>query len=180
MKPSAAVDLLIDELGLLVIDGRCGQRYVVGAVGKLRDLGKETLDGLANARANHLPGSALLAVVPIRPGCLLPWLFVCDLAANDFAVERERLEYDVEAFLVLVRERQAAIEPIIVLAFALDHGIRAVRRLLRLISVRHGEPLSRCLRCPAWAGAKTRGLAPAGEEPQISEMAESVDRVLAR
>jgi hypothetical protein len=52
---AAAVDLLIEKLGLLVIDSRCRQRDVVRAVRKLRDLGEEVFDGLAGGRAGHLP-----------------------------------------------------------------------------------------------------------------------------
>jgi hypothetical protein len=39
-----------------------------------------------------------------------------DLAAHDLAVERQGLQYDVEALAVLVREGKADIEPVVVLA----------------------------------------------------------------
>ena len=61
-----------------------------------------------------------------------------DLAADDLAVERERLQHDVEATVVLVREDEADVEPVVVLALAPDHGIGAVRRLARFF-VRHGN-----------------------------------------
>jgi hypothetical protein len=53
-----------------------------------------------------------------------------------FAVERERLQHDVEAAVVLVREHEADVEPVVVLAFSPNHGIGAVRRLARFF-VRH-------------------------------------------
>jgi hypothetical protein len=40
-------DLLIKKLRLLVVYGRCRQRDVVVAVGKLHDLGEEAFDGFA-------------------------------------------------------------------------------------------------------------------------------------
>src|SRR5207237_4055095 len=67
-----------------------------------------------------------------RFGCII----LGDLTADDLAVERQRLEDDVEAAAVLVREHQAEIEPVVVLAVALDDRIGTVRRCVRL-SVRH-------------------------------------------
>ena len=52
------------------------------------------------------------------------------------AVEQERLQHDVEAAVVLVREHEADVEPVVVLAFSPNHGIGAVRRLARFF-VRH-------------------------------------------
>src|ERR1700674_1762121 len=88
-----------------------------------------------------LPASALLlrAVVAVVTRRLLLRLVISDLAADDFSVKRQGLEHDVEALAILVLEGKPEVEPIVVLAFALDYGIRAVRRLLRLISVRHGN-----------------------------------------
>ena len=100
---------------------------------------------------------------------LARWLFirlvVRDLAADDFAVEREGLQDDVEAVAVLVREREAKVEPIVVLALALDHRVGAMRRCCGCLSAM-GTPVE-LLRCPAWAGAKDGGLAPAREERQL-------------
>ena len=62
------------------------------------------------------------------------WLLgfvLSDLAAHDFTVEWERLKDDVEALAVLVLEHQPKIEPEVVLAFAPDYGVGAVRRLSR-------------------------------------------------
>jgi hypothetical protein len=41
---------------------------------------------------------------------------VRDFAANDLAVERQGLQHDVEAGVVLVREHQAEVEPEVILA----------------------------------------------------------------
>src|SRR5580704_4475537 len=60
-----------------------------------------------------------------------------DSAAHDLAVEREGLQHDIEAAAVLVREYKPEIEPKVILAFASDHRIGAVRRLLRFTFVRH-------------------------------------------
>jgi Protein of unknown function (DUF1427) len=38
-------------------------RPIVGAVGKLRDLGEEVLDGLADGRAGHLPSPSVVALI---------------------------------------------------------------------------------------------------------------------
>jgi hypothetical protein len=61
---AAAVDLLIEKSRLLIIDGRCRQRHVVGSVGKLRDLGEEVFDGLADGRADHLPSPSAVVGLP--------------------------------------------------------------------------------------------------------------------
>ena len=55
------------------------------------------------------------------------FLTFLDLAAHDFAVERERLKHDVEAAFVLVREHEADVEPVVVLALALDEAPLAAR-----------------------------------------------------
>jgi hypothetical protein len=62
--PAAAVYFLIEKLRLLVIDGRCRQRDVVRAVGKLRDLGEEVFDGLSDGRAGHLPSPSAVVALP--------------------------------------------------------------------------------------------------------------------
>src|SRR5207237_7916465 len=51
-----------------------------------------------------------------------------DFAADDLAVERQRLQHDVKAVAVLVREGEADVEPIVVLAFAPDNRVDAMRR----------------------------------------------------
>ena len=79
---------------------------------------------------------------------VLRFIVGCDFAADDLAVERKRLQHDVEAALVLVWKHEADVEPLVVLALAFDHGIGAVRRLARFF-VRHGNTPSRYLRCPA-------------------------------
>ena len=53
-----------------------------------------------------------------RRRCGLRRLIFADRAANDFAVERERLKDQVEAAVVLVREHKPDVEPEIILSFA--------------------------------------------------------------
>jgi hypothetical protein len=48
----------------------------------------------------------------------------------DFAVERQGLQHHVEAVSILMHEGGADVEPKIVLAFAFDHRVRLVARLL--------------------------------------------------
>jgi hypothetical protein len=58
---------------------------------------------------------------------------------------------------------------LVVLALAFDDGVNFVRRLFRLFFLRHGELLLSWLQCPACAGAKGEGLAPASAERQLGE-----------
>jgi hypothetical protein len=84
------------------------------------------------------------------------FFFSADLAAHYLTVERERLKHDVKAASILVREYQSQIEPEVILAFASNHGIGAVRRLFRLLSFRHGTLLyagCKILRGQGQAGA---------------------------
>jgi hypothetical protein len=55
-------------------------------------------------------------------------LFTLDVSTNDLAVEGKGLKDQVEPAVILVREQQANVEPIIVLDFAANHGIGAMRR----------------------------------------------------
>jgi hypothetical protein len=76
------------------------------------------------------------AIVGLPHGLSCPLVFgilvvAGDFADDDFGIERNGLEHDVEALAVLVRECKAEVEPVVVLALALDHRIGAVRRLLR-------------------------------------------------
>ncbi len=59
-----------------------------------------------------------------------------DLAADDFTVERQGLEHDVEALAVFVREGESDIEPIVVLAFAPNDRVGAMR-WCSWLSLRH-------------------------------------------
>src|SRR5207253_10123731 len=72
-----------------------------------------------------------------------------DFAADDLAVERQRLQHDIEPVAVLVREGEADVEPVVVLAFAPDNRVDAMRRFgclsLSAIGTLHVERL----RCPA-------------------------------
>ncbi len=72
-----------------------------------------------------------------------------NLSTYNFSVERENLKYDVEASTVFVREYKTNIQPVIILAFAPNNRVGTVRRLARLLLVRHWELLSSGLRCPA-------------------------------
>src|SRR5712691_796920 len=98
-------------------------------------------------------GAALLLVVSASLaellGGLLGMLVVRDLAANDLAVERERLEHDVQTLAVLVGKHEPKVEPKVVLAFSLDDCVGAMRRPSRLVFLRHGTLLWSGLRCPA-------------------------------
>jgi hypothetical protein len=69
------------------------------------------------------------------------FLAISDRATDEFSVERKRLQHDVEAVAVLVREYEADVEPEVVLALAPDHRIGAVRRLSGLFLIRHGTLL---------------------------------------
>ena len=94
--------------------------------------GEEVFDGLADGRAGHLPSpSAVVGLPHGLPRSLVFRVLVVasDFADDDFGIERNGLEDDVEALPVLVRERQAEVEPVVVLAFAFDHGRRTMRRL---------------------------------------------------
>src|SRR5258707_853924 len=92
-------------------------------------------------------------LTPAWLGRRLGGVILADLAADDFAVEREGLQDDVEAAAVLMREHETEVEPVVVLAVAFDDRVCAMRRCVRL-SLRHwSTPLS-WLRCPAWAGVE--------------------------
>ena len=49
---------------------------------------------------------------------------------NDLAVDGQGLQHDIEAVAVLVGERGANIQPVVILAFAFDDRVRLVARLL--------------------------------------------------
>jgi hypothetical protein len=103
---------------------------------------------------------------------------VGDLAAYDFTIERERLKDDVEALAVLVLEHEPEIEPKVVLAFAPDYGVGAVRRLSRFIFLRHGTLL--VSGCDVLRGQVpgTHSPAPARADRSL-EMAETTDTLRA-
>jgi hypothetical protein len=104
--PTAAVDFLIEKLRLLIVDGGCRQRDVVGAVGKLRDFGEEVFDGLSDGRGGHLPSPSAVAGLPhgLSRSLVLGVLVVAgDFADDDFGIERDRLENNAEALVVLER-----------------------------------------------------------------------------
>jgi hypothetical protein len=48
-------------------------------------------------------------------------LLVLNLPANNLAIERKSLKDQVEPAAILVREGQTDVQPIVVLAFALDY-----------------------------------------------------------
>jgi hypothetical protein len=122
---------LTKELGLLVINRRGREPDVEGAVGKLREFDGVELDGFPGTlRVSHKLASLTVGATwatftspALRGllGTLASLVIFRHLAANDFAVERERLEHDVEALAVLVGEGKTDVEPKIVLAFASDH-----------------------------------------------------------
>jgi len=101
-----------------------------------------------------------------------------DLAADEFAVERERLKHDVVAFAVLVREHESDIEPEVILAFTPNDRIDAVRRLFRLLSLRHGKLLLSGCDVLREQAPRTHGLAPASADRSSGNGGESIDRVL--
>ena len=80
-----------------------------------------------------MPATRLLALTPV---------VFRDLAAHDFAIERESLQDDVESAAVLVRKHKTEIEPIIVLALAVDDRVGAMRGCAGLSAVRHDGPHS--------------------------------------
>lgn len=102
--------------------------------------------------------TAIAWALPLR----LLWrrvvIVVADFAADNLSVEREGLQHDIEALTVLVREHQSDVEPEIILTLAANDRIGAVRRVFRLLFVRHVPMLSELWRCPAWAGG-AEGLA---------------------
>jgi hypothetical protein len=63
------------------------------------------------------------------------------------------LQDDVEALAVLALEHEPKIQPEVVLAFAPDYGVGAVRWLSRFLFSPPWKTPSERLRCPAWAGA---------------------------
>src|SRR4051812_20928350 len=86
---------------------------------------------------------------PLAIACAFTWMcallaliLVGYLAAHDLAVERQGLQHDVEPLAVSVREGEADVEPVVVLAFPFDNRIDTVRRCGWLL-VRHAE-------CSVW------------------------------
>ena len=82
------------------------------------------------------PGRTLVEAADVALLASTCWLrfFVftfLDLAAYDFAVERKSLKHDVEAGAVLVRKHKSEVEPVVVLALALDDRVGAMRGLTR-------------------------------------------------
>jgi hypothetical protein len=100
---------------------------------------------------------------------ILGMLVVRDFATHDLAVEGQGLQHDVESFAILVVEHQAKVEPEIVLTFASDHRIRAVRRLSRFTFLRHDHLL--CADCDFLRvqALVTHGLVPASAESQFGD-----------
>ena len=80
-------------------------------------------------------------------------LLVLDLPANNLAIERKCLKDDVESVAVFVRECETDIEPEIILAFAPNYRIDAVRRRGRLFCPPCWNSISG-LQCPARAGPR--------------------------
>src|SRR5436305_1496278 len=71
---------------------------------------------------------------------LLRWrrfLFILRRTQHDFGIDRKRLEHDIVALAVFVGEGRADVEPVVVLAFALDNRVRLEGWLIS-----HGQLLS--------------------------------------
>lgn len=68
------------------------------------------------ASASTLTSTRIISATLLRSDISL--VTVINFAAHDLAVERQCLEHDVEAALVLVREHEPDVEPVIILAVA--------------------------------------------------------------
>lgn len=64
--------------------------------------------------------SAIFFLSCARWRCFRLGFFARDFAADDFAIERERLKDQIVALAVLVREHKADVEPVVILTFASD------------------------------------------------------------
>src|SRR4051794_19760590 len=99
---------------------------------RVRSKDRRLIGGKEKPRARRGISSYVPALPELSVGVLLhpregrccgaasPGSSVRDLAADDVAIERQGLEHDIEAATVLVREREADVEPVVVLALASD------------------------------------------------------------
>src|SRR5579872_2690886 len=139
-------DLLRQELRLFVINSRRCHGHVEAANSERRDLDVEEFGALDERSRcalweSHLPAPSTCTASSIRLLALALSAIVRgvvrNLAANDFAIEWQGLQHDIEAASVLVREHKTEIQPEVILALALDHAVGAVRRLLCVSILRH-------------------------------------------
>jgi plasmid stabilization system protein ParE len=91
---------------------------------------------IASAPAAVHAGSPALLLELGLDHLLLLGLVLLIGAQNDLAVERHRLQQQVEALAVLVGKAHPEIQPVVLLVLALDNGVGAMGRLA------HGELLS--------------------------------------